>query len=206
MNRDTVYGKGITYNAMTHRYLTMRGNLLTNIEIETPDFYEIKKTVNVIALWDTGATRSCITRHFVDELGLKPTDFAQTYGVGGMNETEIFDIILHLNGFLRNIPLQVTGAKLHKEDGGPPNSEVGFLIGMDIIGNGDFFTGCYNDTNGKPCTLMTFRFPTAFYPVDYLNEVNDYNNSLKEQQTRCDALSYRKNYVGKNKKGKKKRK
>lgn len=204
MRENSVYSKGVAYNATTSKYPTLFRNILTLIEIETPDVYEEKKIVKVVALWDTGATRSCITKCVADELGLKPTDFYQTYGVGGSIETEIFDIVLHLNGFVRNIPLQVAGAKLHKNDGGPPVSEIGFLIGMDIIGKGDFFTGLYKNDEGNPCTLMSFRYPAAFQPVDYLQEVKDFNNSQSEQQAHRDAASFRKNYAPSKKKKKRK--
>lgn len=99
----------------------------------------------------------------------------------------MYDVVLHLNERVRNIKLLVIEAILHKDDdGGPKNSETGFLIGMDVLGFGDFFTGLYRDEEGKPCTMFSFRIPSAFEPVDYYQEVEAFNRRHAEKQARIE--------------------
>ncbi len=133
-------------------------------------YYQKKNVIKVNALWDTGAMRSCISKCMALKLGLFPTDYSKAYGIGGENRTEVYDILVNLNSAVKNIPLQVSCGKLHRDDGGSPFSEIGFLVGMDIIGMGDFFTGLYAGENKVPCTMMSFRFPSALHPVDYLED------------------------------------
>ena len=190
--KKSVYGNGTRYNATTIKYTGKAAQILTRVSVSTPSYYENQKTVETLALWDTGANISGISPCIAKKLGIQPTDYMSTFGISGEEEdTAVFDVNLNLNQYVTNIPLRVTEVKLHKEDGGNPDSNIGFLIGMDIIGQGDFFTGLYKDKDGKPCTMMTFRLPSAFEPVDYLEEVQAYNRELEAQRVRQEAIKFR---------------
>ena len=99
-----------------------------------------------IGLWDTGATSSVITQKIVDELNLKEVHYGQVYTVSGVDIVPFFYVDISLpNGVI--IP------KLLAPLGRP--SECDLLIGMDIIGRGDFAVSNYD---GK--TTFTYRYPS----------------------------------------------
>ncbi|NLX15013.1 MAG: hypothetical protein GXY44_15370, partial [Phycisphaerales bacterium] len=54
--------------------------------------------VNVIALWDTGATSSCISNKLADKLGLTLLSFTKVKNSGGTHEARVFKIDLDIMG------------------------------------------------------------------------------------------------------------
>ena len=100
-----------------------------------------------VAIWDTGATNSAITQRVVDECHLKPTGMVQVCGVHGTAfvETYIVNIILPNK-------VIVTSVKVSK---GALVGGADVLIGMDIIGIGDFLV-----TTRDNKTLFSFRMPS----------------------------------------------
>ena len=197
---NSIYGKGVKYNATTIKASGVAKQLLSPIKIRTPDVYEEKREETVIALWDTGATGSCISKCFAEKLGLKPSDFQNSFGVNGLHRVPAYDIIIDLNQYVRNIHLVVAEANLNKVDGGPPNSEIGFLLGMDVICKGDFFTGQFKDKDGVRKSMFSFRLPTALSPTDYLKEIQDYNRIVEEQNRKQQQMQFIRKKTGKRKK------
>ena len=41
------------------------------------------KPIEVVALWDTGATASCVSRYVIERLGLKPTGMSKVMNAHG---------------------------------------------------------------------------------------------------------------------------
>ena len=110
------------------------------------------------AIWDTGATSSVITQAVVSVCNLKPTSMALVHGVHGQQTSPVYRVNIELpnhTGFPhRDVTLgQIAG--------------VDVLIGMDIIGLGDFAVTNYG---GK--TTFTYRFPSM--------EVIDFQEGLRE--------------------------
>lgn len=99
------------------------------------------------ALWDTGATATVITQRVIDDCGLAPTGLMKAHGVGGEYETETFLINLRLPNDVIFFGLRVTRGNL------TGNFDV--LVGMDVIGNGDFAV-----TNSGGQTKFTYRHPS----------------------------------------------
>jgi predicted aspartyl protease len=98
-------------------------------------------------IWDTGATGTVITQKVIDDCGLKPISMTKAHGADGEYDTEVYLIDLHVpNGVLFN-SLRVTKGKLKGVD---------LLIGMDIIGKGDFAV-----TNHNGITCFSFRMPSS---------------------------------------------
>lgn len=100
------------------------------------------------AIWDTGATNTCISQNAAARIGLIATGQVQVAHAGGING--------RANTYLVNIGLpngvgfpgvRVTECQLSGAD---------MLIGMDIIGAGDF---AVTNMDGK--TVMTYRFPSS---------------------------------------------
>lgn len=116
------------------------------------------KTNTYIAVWDTGATVSVITEKVVKELNLKPTGITNVQHAGGKSSTNTYLVNIVLpNGVV------VQGARVIK--GVLIDNPAEALIGMDIIGVGDFaVTHC----NSKGGTTMSFRMPSQ-EEVDYVH-------------------------------------
>jgi thiol-disulfide isomerase/thioredoxin len=108
-----------------------------------------------IALWDTGATGSVITKNVVDKLGLVPTGFGKVYHANGecIVNTYLINILLPNNVGVHS--LRVTEGILNGSD---------VLIGMDIIARGDF---AISNSNGK--TKFTFQIPSS-HDFDFVEE------------------------------------
>lgn len=107
------------------------------------------------AIWDTGATKSCIAKRIVDELNLIAvgrTSIGTANGITDAN-TYLVDIGLPNGVTVKNI--LVTCADLGDDD---------VLIGMDIITKGDF-----SITNYKGKTVFSFRTPSVA-KIDYEEE------------------------------------
>jgi predicted aspartyl protease len=119
---------------------------------------EHPKVCKYIALWDTGATGSVITKKVIDDLSLVPTGVIQAFHAqgDGMVNTYLVNILLPNNvGF---ISLPVTEGVLKGMD---------VLIGMDIISGGDF---AITNLNGK--TTFTFQVPSV-KKIDFVKEFHD---------------------------------
>jgi predicted aspartyl protease len=101
-----------------------------------------------VGIWDTGATASAITQKIIDECVLKPISMAKVHGAGGEYLTEVYLVSVHFPNKVIFNPLRVTKAKL------PAGSDM--LIGMDIIGSGDFAV-----TSHQGRTCFTFRVPSV---------------------------------------------
>ena len=153
--------------------LTIRGTSIQNciktpVEIINP---KANKTCPTLAIWDTGATNSVITKSKATELGLIPISKTQVRGVGGVISTNMYLVSIQLNN--KNITLTrlVTECEALSDD-----DNTGLLIGMDIITLGDFTVSNYN---GK--TTMTFRFP-SLAEVDYVKEVQEFKKFHQRHQ------------------------
>jgi hypothetical protein len=125
--------------------------------------------IKTLALWDTGATRSCIKPELKDSLKSyiswtgSPTTFA---GIGGKVRANFTLVSLFIaNNFeLEGCPVYVLDF--------PGNA--GILIGMDIIAMGDFAV-C--NTNGE--TSFSFAmppFPDRINLADKADAINRQNN------------------------------
>jgi len=100
------------------------------------------------AIWDTGATGTVITQKVVDECVLSPIGVVKVNTAFSENRTNLYLVNVWLpNGII----ISDVKATLGKLKG---NVEV--LIGMNIIGQGDFAV-----TNKGGKTVFSFRFPSV---------------------------------------------
>lgn len=98
------------------------------------------------AIWDTGATASSITQKVVDELGLKPISMANVNTANGPTIAEVYVLDFCLPNGVVFKSVTATKGKITGPD---------VLIGMDIIGAGDF---AVTSENGK--TVFSYRLPS----------------------------------------------
>ena len=128
---------------------------VTIFEAFDPATQQPGKGVEFSAIWDTGATNTVISQKVVDALALKPSGFAKVRHVGGEEIAECYSVNLMLPNHVGLTFLRVTKGK-------PGGGDV--LIGMDIIGAGDFAV-----TNHGGKTTFTFRFP-SFEEIDFVKK------------------------------------
>jgi len=98
-------------------------------------------------IWDTGATGSVITQKVVSQLKLKPTGMANVHGAHGVRTVNT-----HLVNIVLPSEVGIPGVRVTEGDLPAPTD---VLIGMDIIGQGDFAV-----TNFKERTVFSFRTPS----------------------------------------------
>jgi len=105
-------------------------------------------TNNYKAIWDTGATGTVITQKVVDECALSPTGVIEVHTAAGKTRT---------NSYLVNVwlPNKIIIPNVKAILGELANN-VEVLIGMNIIGRGDFAV-----TNKGGKTVFSFRFPSV---------------------------------------------
>lgn len=99
------------------------------------------------AIWDTGATNCVISQKVINECDLKPIGMTKVYHAGGQDIREVYLINIYLPNKLCVTYVKPTIGIL------PDGCDV--LIGMDIIGKGDFAV-----TNKDGKTVFSFRFPS----------------------------------------------
>ena len=115
------------------------------------------------AVWDTGATKTVISTKLVSDLGLSPIGDCDNYTAGNVRKANIYLVNLYLPMGV-NIPgLMVIDSELHQT---PQLPRYDVLIGMDIIGSGDF---CITNHEGQTC--MTFEMP-SYRRFDFVKQIN----------------------------------
>lgn len=171
---------------MTHNYVafTIKSNNGVFSEIKIPmqvltSDMECKarnikaKVAPVIALWDTGATMSGITKELARELGLEPFSMTSISTAGGLvSDVPVYRInfILSSNtnaefpaGVVFEIENDVKFFNVHITEL-PDNIGFDFLVGMDIITQGDF-----SITNKDRNSCISFRIPPdPLFHIDYV--------------------------------------
>ncbi len=113
------------------------------------------------ALWDTGATNSVITQKVVDECGLVATGIVDVHTAQGSHRTPTYWVSLFLPNLVIIPQLQVSLGLL-------PNTDL--LIGMDVIGKGDFAV-----TNFRGLTQFSFRLP-SIESIDFVRAFSNTSN------------------------------
>lgn len=99
------------------------------------------------AIWDTGATGSVITQSVVDACSLVATGLTKVHHADGESIQETYLVNIALPNGVAYSGVRVTKARL--------SVAADILIGMDIIGTGDFAVTNFNGT-----TKFSFRVPS----------------------------------------------
>lgn len=116
-----------------------------------------KKSIKCIALWDTGATNTVITKRVAKALGLVQTGVALVNHAAGQSFKPKYVVNIMLPNNVGIPYVEVTEGDLTGED---------VLIGMDIITRGDF---AITNVGGK--TTFSFRIPSV-ETIDYCKQPN----------------------------------
>jgi len=111
------------------------------------------------ALWDTGATRSVVTKATAAAIGLVPVGTTKVNHAGGRSQSNTYLVSMFLPNNVGIPGVLVSECQNIAGD-------FGAIIGMDIITQGDLAI-----TNVKGETWMTFRLP-SIQSIDYVAEAN----------------------------------
>lgn len=146
--------------AFTLKATGLLNALITDAKVSkytTADKLTTEKTVDVKALWDTGASGSVVTKATAKALGLLPIGKARVIYGGNETDENVYLVCLFLPNFVI-IPAKVTECD--------DKTQFGLIIGMDVISQGDFSV-----TNKNNITKFTFRLP-SIADHDFVAEEN----------------------------------
>lgn len=144
----------IKITSFTSRYNGLSRELVNEVIVSSRIFHSHESTVdiNIIdahpfkALWDTGATNCVITQKIVNDLNLKPVGMTRVTTASHVVDAEVFFVSILLPNKMWIPNVRVTKGNIAGHD---------MLIGMDIIGLGDF---AISHHNGR--TTFSFRMPS----------------------------------------------
>ena len=160
----------VEYRAFFTMYLGITHELTTPVSIVpiyTTDAAFRGIPVEIEALWDTGATDTCIKPALWERLKLRPLEFGRTEvaGIGGNVTAD-----LTLVNLLLTPDLEIDGCPVYITDF---PGEADILIGMDIIGLGDFAV-C--NTGNK--TSFSFVMPPFADRINFADKAGAVNNCM----------------------------
>jgi predicted aspartyl protease len=136
--------------SFTIDYLRPTKRLITEVSLFRQFSENPADGIAIKALWDTGATISCITPDVAKKLGLVCFDKLHVYGVNSFTEVDVTIASIVLPGAIVLRDKRITISFL------PPTTDM--LIGMDIILMGDLAI-----SNGSNQTLLSFTMPPLPY-------------------------------------------
>jgi len=152
----------VTYEGITGEIITPVGILPLN----TTDPALHRVLVEVEALWDTGATATCIKPALWERLKLCPFEPGRTKfaGIGGnvTADVALVDLLLTAELEIELCPVYVMDF--------PGDAEI--LIGMDIISMGDFVV-----CNADNITSFSFAMPPFPDRINLVNKAETANKS-----------------------------
>lgn len=144
----------VIYTAFTIDYHSKSNKLTTEISISDGN-----TTIKGIALWDTGATTSCISEGVVQQLNLIPTGMMNIQTPSSTKAVKTYLVNVGLPNHLKVNDIQVCETDIGKQG-------IEMLIGMDIITLGDFSVSNFNNN-----TVFSFRFPSK-EKTDFVPQTN----------------------------------
>lgn len=154
-----------TIRAFTCTGTTVLSKLQTNVQVHS-DFRtdQSEHSLTWKAVWDTGATNTCISHRIVDDLHLTPIGKTNVRTANELVETNVYCIDIMLPNKLTIKDVRAQALALYDCD---------LLIGMDIIKFGDFSV---TTNNGK--TIFSFRTPSVKH-IDFVKELDEQEKALR---------------------------
>lgn len=112
------------------------------------------KSVKVLAIWDTGATRTAISERLAESMGITSVGYGIAHTANGQCRINEYLVKLELPGGVLSSTIRCSSFKA--------SDNVDVLIGMDLITTGDFAI-----TNADGKTFVSFRIPPDYRHIDY---------------------------------------
>lgn len=167
------------FTAMTLKANGIAGAIISEAHISPPipSSEEVllndPRLVKTTALWDTGATVSCITSELAHSLKLIPTGKVKSSHAKGACDSLVYHIDIVLPNRIR-VPC-VNALEVESVAG-----NFGIILGMNVITLGDF-----SITNVGKKTLFSFRVP-SLKTIDYVEEIRVLNEKKMKHVGRND--------------------
>ena len=114
-----------------------------------------RERLELWAVWDTGATNTVISKQVARRLGLRPIRLVRCCTVGGVVDSNVYLVSLFLPNMVCFLAVEAMEGQLEDCD---------LLIGMDIIGCGDFAV-----THPEGKAVLSFRVP-SMARIDFVQE------------------------------------
>ncbi len=127
------------------------------------------KITEIKSIWDTGATNTVITKKYALQIGLISSGKATMNVVNHSVEADTYLVNIYL-------PSKVCLPFVRIAEAEALTGDAGMLIGMDIIGAGDFSVYLEDEK-----TVMTYRLPSVG-GVDFVAEENSFRKHQAELQ------------------------
>ena len=140
-------------SAFTSKYTGRSNRLVNRVKIISDD-----KEIEVDALWDTGATHTHISKQVASDLGLIPTGIRKIHTPTGTGDSNTYLVSVMLPNNVKIEGVSVGDSEIGEQG-------LGMLIGMDIIGMGDFAVSSFNGN-----TTFSFRYP-SLHTIDFASEM-----------------------------------
>jgi len=138
---------------LSYYFPQKRDRIITPVNVHSIPFNSAL-SVTVDALWDTGASISAVTPEIQQQLKAPTVD---KKAISGIHNTQIVDVIyitLELPNHVIKKNIKVVVCNI--------TSNVGMILGMDIISMGDFAL-----SNGNDQTLVSFAVPPFKEKIDF---------------------------------------
>jgi len=149
--------------------LTVKGKVPGLLRVIASDVeihgFGTNTSIKIAGIWDTGATGSVITLKVINHLGIKPSGIVEVHTANGKVIKNTYDISIKLPN-----NVMINGIVATEADALSGGCDA--LIGMDIIGLGDFSITNYN---GNTC--MSFRLPSQ-KEIDYVKTISTSNSII----------------------------
>ncbi|MCY4644298.1 MAG: hypothetical protein OXB88_06725 [Bacteriovoracales bacterium] len=141
-------------HAFTKKSPNRQSSIITHCLAIDPTASSITTPFQGKALWDTGATHSVVDDNVIKSLNLKSFGQAEIHGVNGPFMSDLYLLQFLLPNELISRPLEISKGSLIEG--------VDMLIGMDIIGDGDFAI-----CGGQ---VFSFCIPPSDQPIDFVKD------------------------------------
>jgi len=147
--------KAITFHLPNKEKQSIVFGIQIGVPVPTGGYSKDKRiSINSMALIDTGATGSCISRRFAEAAQLKTYKRSKIRGFNGISIVPVYSLdVLLPNGILFT---NMDVAEFQS------NGDFDFIIGMNILRMGDMAL-----TNAKGEMVFTFRIPPAEKHIDF---------------------------------------
>lgn len=130
---------------MTSEFDTKQNRLICSVDLAD---YHNRDTIYKAnkAIWDTGSAISCISERLAKKMNLKPDDIGIGITASGQKEVPYYRLDVYLSDKIVFKDLKVICFPLQ-------NHDVDFLIGMDIISQGNLII---SNENNKTCVRFDY--------------------------------------------------
>jgi hypothetical protein len=144
---------------LSYYYNKKQNKIITPVTLHAVPFNS-SLSLSTNALWDTGASMSAITPEIKGKLKVTPVDKKT---IAGIHSTQVVDVVLitvELPNSVIKMNIKVAVCNI--------TSNVGMIIGMDIISLGDLAL-----SNGDEQTLLSFAVPPFLEKIDFSKKQNE---------------------------------